>query len=476
MDLHRALGTLRRRWISTLGITLAVTLLAAGGTLLLTPKYTAITRLFFAVQGTDSATDLAQGSNFAEKQMTSYAQVATSPLVLDDVIDRLSLPIATDELAGSIATNVPIDTVILEVAVENPDPTQAAAIANAIGSRLATVAATLSPQRSDGSDAVKATILTPAKTPSKPTSPIVVQNVLLGFIVGLMIGAGVALVRQTLDTKIRSEVDVRAVTDSPILGTIAFDEHVPDHPVIIADEPHSSAAEAIRRLRTNLQFVGNEGTSKTLVITSSVPGEGKSTTSINLAVSMADAGARVILIDADLRRPSVAKYTGLEGRAGLTSILIGRAELDDVVQQWRNTSLHVLPAGPVPPNPSELLGSAAMSELLTELSNTYDVILLDTPPLLPVTDATILTKMVGGAVVIVGADRLHRGQLQESLSLFQTAGAHLHGLVVNKISKHEANAYGYGYGYGYGYAPDGKPVADPAAEAPVPALSGRQPT
>jgi len=215
--------------------------------------------------------------------------------------------------------------------------------------------------------------------------------------------------------------------------------------VIIADEPHSSASEAIRRLRTNLQFIGNESECKTLVVTSSISGEGNSTTSINLAASMADAGARVILIDADLRRPSIANYTGVEGRAGLTSVLIGRAELDDVTQPWRDTSLTILPSGPVPPNPSELLGSVAMSELLTKLTASYDVVLLDTPPLLPVTDATILTKMVGGALVVVGADRLHRGQLQESLASLETAGAHVYGMVVNKVAKRDANRYGYRY-------------------------------
>ncbi len=341
----------------------------------------------------------------------------------------------------------------------------AAAIANAVADRLSTVAGTLSAQRSDGSDAVRATVLTPATAPLSPSSPNVLLNIALALAGGLVFGVAVALLRHLADTKIRTDVDVRTITESPILGSIAFDEHVPEHPVIIADEPHSSAAEAVRRLRTNLQFIGNDSECKTLVITSSVPGEGKSTTSINLAASMADAGARVILIDADLRRPSIAKFSGVEGRAGLTSILIGRAELEDVTQPWRDTSLTILPSGPVPPNPSELLGSVAMTELLDKLTQSYDVVLLDTPPLLPVTDAAILTKMVGGALVVVGADRLHRGQLQESLANLETAGAHVHGMVLNKVAKRDANSYGYGYSYGYAsYAPETTPVADPSGE------------
>ena len=186
-----------------------------------------------------------------------------------------------------------------------------------------------------------------------------------------------------LDTKIRNDDDLRSITASPVLGSIAFDETVPSHPIVIADEPHSAPAEAVRRLRTNLQFVGAASESKSLVITSSVPGEGKTTTSINLAVALADAGNRVVLVDADLRRPSVAEYMGLEGAAGLTTVLIGRAGVADVIQPWRSSGLDVLPSGQVPPNPSELLGSSAMRVLLEQLSESYDVVLLDSPPLLP---------------------------------------------------------------------------------------------
>lgn len=470
MNLQDYYLVLRRRWLSALVVALVVTAASAAVSLIITPEYTATTRLFFGVRAGESATDLAQGSNFTEKQMASYEEVASSPLVLNKVITSLSLDTTSEDLAKRVRTDASPGTVILEISASETDATAAAAIANAIAEQLSTTVNTLTPEQADGSEAVRATILAPAAVPLAPSSPNVVRNLALGIAFGLLLGASVALARNLLDTKIRGDQDVRGVTDSPILGSIAFDDHVPEHPVIIADEPHSSAAEAIRRLRTNLQFIGNDSECKTLVVTSSVSGEGKSTTSINLAASMADAGARVILIDADLRRPSIAKYTGVEGRAGLTSILIGRAELDDVTQPWRDTSLTILPSGPVPPNPSELLGSAAMSALLTTLAASYDVVLLDTPPLLPVTDATILTKMVGGALVIVGADRLHRGQLQESLSNLETAGAHVYGLVVNKVAKRDANRYGYGSAYGYAsYAPETTPVADPSADAPVPA-------
>ncbi len=468
MKLYDYVAILRRRWLSALVVALTVVAATAAISLMLPSQYTATTRLFFGVRAGESATDLAQGSTFTEKQMASYAEVASSPLVLGKVIRSLGLDTTTEDLAERISVEASPGTVVLEISVTEPDAVAAADIANAIGQELRTTVGILTPEQADGSEAVRATILAPATVPLDASSPRVALNIALGIALGLMLGVGVALLRNLLDTKIRTDEDVRALTASPILGSIAFDDHVPEHPVIITDEPHSSAAEAIRRLRTNIQFIGTGGECKTLVVTSSISGEGKSTTSINLAVSMADAGARVILIDADLRRPSIADYTGVEGRAGLTSILIGRAELEDVTQPWRDTSLTILPSGPVPPNPSELLGSPAMSELLTKLRSSYDVVLLDTPPLLPVTDAAILTKMVGGALVVVGADRLHRGQLQESLANLDTAGAHVYGVVVNKVAKRDANGYGYGYA---SYAPEPAPVVDSKADARVSASS-----
>lgn len=448
MELRDYLDILRRRWLSALVVLLVVFAAVAASTFLASPKYTATTRLFFAVQGSGSATDLAQGSTFAEKQMTSYAEVATSPLVLEPVIRQAGLDVTPAELANAVKAVVPPDTVILEISVTDPDPSRATRLTNAIGTTMAETVSTLFPRR-EGADAVQATILTPAQTPIHPSSPNVLRNLAVGLVLGAILGLGVALLRNVLDTKVRSEADVRALTESSILGVIAFDEAVPSHPVILREEPRSAAAEAVRRLRTNLQFVDVADQSRSIVISSSVPGEGKTTTALNLAVSLADAGSRVLLIDADLRRPSVAEYLGLEGGVGLTTVLIGKADVEDVVQPWSDTSLDVLPAGQVPPNPSELLGSTAMRTLLDRLTGSYDLVLLDSPPLLPVTDAAVLGRQAGGVLVVAGVDRIHRPQLRETLDSLRTAGCHVAGLVVNKIARREIGSYAYERGYYY---------------------------
>lgn len=447
MELREYLMILRTRWASIVLVTLLATASALGATLLATPKYEAMTRLFFAVQAGESVSDLAQGSSFTEKQMSSYTQVALSPLVLEPVIEQLGLDVDVSALARTIRATVPLNTVILEVTATSPDPYQAALIANAIGAQLSETVAGLAPDRPDGSQAVLATTLTPATPASAPSSPSVRQNLALGILVGLAMGVGLAIVRESLDTKIRSDRDLASVTDRSVLGSIVFDPSTPSHPVVMQNDPHSQRAESIRRLRTNLQFIDIANSPHSIVVTSSVPSEGKTTTVVNLAVALADAGSRVILVDADLRRPSVAKAMGLEGSVGLTTVLIGRAELSDVVQPWNRTSLDVLTTGQIPPNPSELLGSRAMAALLEQLTQRYDVVLIDSPPLLPVTDSVILSKIAGGTLVIVGADRIHKDELRSALETLDAVDAHVLGLVLNKVEAREMSHYGYGYTY-----------------------------
>ena len=181
----------------------------------------------------------------------------------------------------------------------------------------------------------------------------------------------------------RTEDDIKALSNRPILGDIPMVKSVKDGLLSLESDPHGRHAESIRRLRTNILFVDVTTGGHSFVVTSSVPGEGKTTTTINLALAMADAGSKVLLIDGDLRNPSVASTMGLDGSFGLTTLLLGQADPDDVIQRWRETTLHVLPAGPVPPNPSELLGSEPMEILFGKLSHDFDFILVDSPPVVP---------------------------------------------------------------------------------------------
>ncbi|MEE6274176.1 polysaccharide biosynthesis tyrosine autokinase [Georgenia sp. MJ206] len=445
MELGSYLHLLRTRWLTVAVVCLATLLAAAVATLMTTPQYTSSTRLFFAVQGGESVSDLAQGSTFTEKQMSSYAEVAQAPLVVDPVAEALGGAVSPEAVADALTVSVAPDTTILNILATHTNPATARDIANGVAIQLVATVGGLSPDSASGNEAVRATKLSDAELAHSPSAPHVPRNLTLGFLLGLLLGIGVALLRELLDTKVRSEVDLAALTEASVIGAIRFDEKTEAHPIVMHDDPHGQRAEAYRRLRTNLQFLDLAERPSSVVVTSAIPGEGKSTTAANLAVALADAGTRVILVDADLRRPSIADYAGIEGRVGLTTVLIGRAEIDDVVQPWKNTTLDLMPAGQIPPNPSELLGSRAMTHLLKQLTDRYDIVIIDSPPLLPVTDAAVLSNQVGGMLVVVGADRVHKAQVRDSLESLETVDAHVLGLVINKVAKADGERYGYSY-------------------------------
>lgn len=445
MELTDYLRIVRKHWVSVVTIFMVGIAVAAGVSLLMKPVYTASTAIFLTVQSGESAGELNQGSNYAENQVRSYAQVVTAPVVLQPVIDKLGLDVTASKLAEQVTATVPVNTAIVNIDVTGYDAAETAGIANAIAQQLMVVAGDLSPQTQSGARTVKATIISPASVPLEWTSPRVVTNLAVGAMLGLMLGVGQAVLRYRLDTRIIGEADVAEVTDRSIVGAIAFDPDTEDHPLIFQAAPHSVRAEAYRRLRTNLQFLQLSGRKSSIVVTSSVAAEGKTITSMNLATALADAGQSVLLIDADLRRPSVAEYLNLDGTVGLTDVIIGRADLSDVVQPLGRGNLHVLPAGRIPPNPAELLGSQPMEVLLSEATDRYDIVILDSPPLLPVTDSALLSRFCGGVLVVVGSGSVTRPELSTAISSLEAVDASILGLVLNRIQASEFGHYGYHY-------------------------------
>lgn len=430
MDLWRFLSAARKRWRTVVAGILAGVAAGALLTIVTTPTYMSSTKVFFAVQSGSSSTDLAQGSTFAEKQVRSYQYVAKSPLVLEPVIARLGLNMPSQQLAEQITASVPLNTVIVDLTVTDEDPVQAARIANALADQLSVTVGQISPEN-QGAQTVKATTMADAVPSAEPSAPNAKRNIALGLAVGLIAGIAVALLRETWDTLVRTKDDVAEVTDAPVIGAITSGTSA----TTIETDQHSLRAEAYRRLRTNLRFLDLGTDRNSIVFTSCIPGEGKSTTVINLASILADSGQRVLVIDGDLRRPTIAGKLGLEGNAGLTTVLIGRADLEDVVQPWGSHSLDILASGEVPPNPSEMLGSTQMQALLEYAQGQYDVVLIDTPPLLPVTDAALLTKFTSGAVVVVGYGETHRNQLRAALESIDAIGGHVLGTVLNKVQE-----------------------------------------
>lgn len=450
MELRDYLRILRKNWI----LIVALTLLGAGAattySLLQTPLYESTSRVMFSSQAGSTIAEQQQGNTYTQARMASYVELTTTPRVLDPVIDELGLDDSAATLAGRLSVENSANTTIISVTATDEDPARAADIANAVSASLTDAVNEAETLPGTAEAPVTITQVAQAVPAASPSSPRIPLNVALGALVGLALGVGVAVLRATLDTRIRSLRDLQHVTDQPVIGAIPMDPQAKTRPIIMKEDPQNPRSEAFRSLRTNLQFVELDG-GKVFTVTSSIPSEGKSTTAVNLAIALADAGKNTILIDGDLRKPKVAEYLGIEGGVGLTDVLIGRAEVEDVFQQWGNRTLLVLPAGKVPPNPSELLGSKQMRDLLDTVAQAADIVIIDAPPLLPVTDAAILARETAGAIVAVAASRTSRQQLGQALENLENVGAKVAGIALTMVPTRGADAYGYSYNYGYGY-------------------------
>ena len=449
MELKDYWRTIKRRWVSVVAMLLLCVSAAAFVTWQTTPQYSSTARLFVATTVGD--VNPSSGDAFASQRVTTYADLvpkssriaAAAAALLDDGSDP-------DELRSQIAAAVVPETVSIEITATDPEPKRARNIAQAYAQALSDLVPTLEPPRDNGEGTIVATVLDSAEVSTTPVSPQPVRNLGLGVVLGLLLGVALAVVRELMDTTVSSAEDVAEATPAPILGRINADPTAAKLTPAAALSGASRWAEAFRVLRTNMQYVDVDQDQKVLVVTSSLPGEGKSTTAVNLAVTMTQAGHRVALIECDLRRPLIADRLELDSAIGTTSVLIGKVTAQDAMQRYADTPLDVMVCGHLPPNPSELLQSHAMEALLLDLRTRYDVVILDAPPLLPVTDAALLATRADGAVVVVSHGRTTRDQLSTAIERLDSVGANTLGVVVNLTP---AKQSGSGYGYGYGYAP-----------------------
>lgn len=326
----------------------------------------------------------------------------------------------------------------------------------------------------EAAEDVSVRVVDPAVAPTRPVKPRKMLNLLLGGMLGLMIGIGAAFVREFTDIAVRTREEVEEIAAVPVLGMIPRIRGVGrasangrraarragrgespmangtfEARLIAGRDPRNSISEAYRSLRTNLSFANPDRTPKTLVFTSALPGDGKSTSSANLAVTLAQQGLRCLLVDADLRRGTLHSVLGVAREPGLANVLVGRAELEDVIQTVEldgAARLDFIPCGPFPPNPAELLGHDAMRALLERLSGAYDAVILDAPPLAAVTDAALLSANADGVVVVVRAAKTPRDALALAMEQLRNVRAPVLGAILNDVDFDRDGYYG-GYGY-----------------------------
>lgn len=326
------LRAVRKYWWIVL-LALIVTAGAATYITISTPKQYASTVTFFVQTPSDQLTIAAQGDAFGQRRVNSYVQLASTDRLLQPILTATKLPLTVPELSKEIAATGDLNTVLLTVTVTDRSPQQSLLIATAVSVQFVKVVAQLESATGTGSTVRLELVSGPTLNPT-PVSPRPLINLGLSLVLGLLLGFTAAVLREILDTSVRSSEALERAAKSAVIGVIAYDASAKESPLILDNHAESVRAEAFRQLRTNLEFVDVDNPAKIIVVTSSVPAEGKSSTATNLAVVFAEAGRRVLLIEGDLRRPRVADYLGLEGAVGLTNVLAAQVRVDEVLQPW----------------------------------------------------------------------------------------------------------------------------------------------
>lgn len=447
MELSDYLRVFRARWKAILVAILLGTVLAYGWTLTQPKVYTANASAMINAQFDNSV--MAQAADaLAKSRAKSYLDIARSRTVATHVKEQLGLSDSEDSLVARISVSNPLDTAVLRISATGGTPQQARDLAEAWVAGMALVVDDIESNSQTADQVVSLRTLDSAVLPSGPSSPNTKLAVALGLLAGIALGFAYALIRHSLDKRLRSADAIERQFDIPVLGIIPHDANVAKQGAAGA-EADFATDESIRKLRTNLQFMNVDNPPRVMVITSSLPGDGKSTVTIKLAEAIAQSGQPVVVVDADLRRPSLAEYLGLIPDVGLTDALVGRISVRDALQPYGTSGkLFVLVAGSIPPNPSELLGSSAMQKLLYSLP-TNAIVLVDTPPLIPVTDAAILTARTDGALVVVRSGRTTSDLLDKSLEHLDRVKGQALGVILDGVKRVNGDPSYYGYEYRY---------------------------
>lgn len=488
MDLRQYLRVFRAHWLGIVLIVLLGVAVAFGWTLLQPRVYSADASAVVQSRDSSDISSAMAGNNLAVSRVKTYVDLGSSRSVAERVIGELDLDVSPQALADRVSVSNPLDTVSLRVTADAPTPEGARDLAEAWVRAMSAEVNNLESGDVATQGVVFLQPVDSAKLPSSPSSPNLRLALALGAIVGAAIAVAYALLRYTLDRRIRSVEGVEHETGVAVVGTLPNEKTFTNESRLIPFDGGTSLnsrsahlfaiAEAIRELRTNIQFMDVDNPPRVIVVTSPLPGDGKSTTASNLAITLAASGQRVVLIDGDLRRPMIGSVFGLVEGGGLTDVLAGRADVVDVAQRVGNDNLLVIPAGKIPPNPSEVLGSERMKEMLAAIAQEAFVI-IDAPPLLPVTDAAVLAHSADGAIVVATVGKTTYEVLGKSLTHLQRAGGRALGIVLNRVPRRGAGAAYYGYQYHGDYyradADDRSAQPETAAPEDSPAASVSEP-
>lgn len=435
MTFSALLGGLRRYAVLLIFTAILGLGLGIGFTFIQPESYETTTKIYVTTpQDTKSNLGQAyQGTLFTQERVRSYADLVSTPAVLDTVRKNLAPELSNEDLAEQITVTVPVNSVVMGITVADGAAPRSQALADQVTKQLIALVDKLESGGPDSEPAVRISIVQPAELATEPSTPRPALNVVGGLALGMLFGIILASLRNSLDTRLRDRADVTRAARHPLIGEIPNDTTAERYPLAQDGNWYGLRAEAFRQLRTNLRFVRVDEPPRTIVVTSPLPGEGKTSVAINLAFTLAQSGATVICVDADLRRPSLADHFNVVSEVGLTTALLGEAQIHDVIQaSGRKVPLRIITSGQVPPNPSELLGSERMKQVVDHLAELADYVVIDTPPLLPVTDAAIIATLADGALVVTRAGSTRRDDLAGAFKALDLVSARVLGTVLNR--------------------------------------------
>jgi capsular exopolysaccharide synthesis family protein len=448
---------LKRKWwifvalVSALAVGAAITARA-------TPVYETSTSLFVGEQqfAVKNIQDLSQGlaaSNLSARLMKSYAQIIASRSIAQRAVAQNGLPESAGQIRAGLQAQVLLDTQIIQLTYRASDAVEAARVANAVAASFVDEIEKLQLAPGEGKPALKVAVIDPAVAPGAPIAPNPARNMVVATVLGLLLGVGIAFLRENFDVSVKSREDIEQL-GFPVLGTIPELE-AEGGEVSLERDAQAVGGEAFRKLRTSIGFLGVDLPLKTVLVTSPLSEEGKTTVALNLAAAFALGGFRTVLVEADLRRPSLHRVFGTVGTKGLTTAIVGDVPLAEAVIQTETRNLSVLLAGAIPPNPVELLSSDQMGKLLERLGQTYDAVIVDSPPIIPVADPAALAGRCDGVAIVTRAGKTDKRRLSDSVQVVERAGGRLLGVVLNFLKPGDAEG-DYSY-YGYGYRAQGAP-------------------
>jgi capsular exopolysaccharide synthesis family protein len=433
VDIPTAVRVLRDQWRMVLVMSVLATVTGAAVTFLQRPVYEAQATIYVAATN-DAASTALQGNVLSQQRVKLYGELVRSDRVMSAVVEKLGLRLSAATLARRVTAGTRADTTLLTITAADSSAGRARDIANEVARQFVELAPQMDSAADSHDGQVRLSVVREASRPRAPLSPQPVRNLGLAVAIGLTIGMGLAALRHILDRRLRVPVQVEEVTGAPNLGLVPA-AGKRNEPVAANAGPYDPHVEALRMLRTAVHCAAGTAGYRTVLVTGALGGSGSTAVACDLAITIGRGGARVLLVDADLRRPRIARAMGVPSATGLTSVLTDAADLDEAVQPWREPNVWILPSGPIPTNPSELLGSRQMGELMEYLREQYDVVLLDGAPVLAAADAVATATSCDSVLLVVRYGATTRDGLRATVDALRLARVPVLGTVLVDVAR-----------------------------------------